>query len=279
MGEVRIVTDSACDLPAALVEELAIEVVPLTIRFGQEELVDGLDFTPDQFWARCNASPVLPETAAPSPGAFQAAFRKAAEDGCSGAVCINLSGGLSATHQAAVSAAGDVNEVPVRCVDSRSISLGLGMVVLAAARAASAGKSLEDVSGLAEDLVARTRLFGTLDTLEYLKKGGRIGSAAALLGSMLSIKPVIQLVDGAVAEESKQRTRKRALEYLVGKVRSAGEIESLGVLNGAAPDVGQFLDLLGTVYPRDQIVVGDIGAVIGSHTGPGTIGITYHVPG
>ena len=278
MGAVRIVTDSACDLPPELVEELTIEVVPLTIRFGSEELVDRRDLTPAQFWARCNASPVLPETAAPSPGAFQAAFTKAADEGCPGVVCINLSGGLSATHQSAVTASAS-SPIPMRTVDSRSISLGLGIIVLAAARAAAAGKSIEDVAGLSEDLVARTRLFGTLDTLEYLKKGGRIGAAAALLGSVLAIKPVIQLSDGAVAEESKQRTRGRALQYLVDKVRKAGEIENMGVLNGAARDLDQFLDMLGAVYPREQIVVGDIGAVIGSHTGPGTLGVTYHVAG
>ena len=278
MGEVRIVTDSACDLPNDLVEELSIEVVPLTIRFGSEELVDRRDLTPDQFWKRCSASPVLPETAAPSPGAFQAAYAKAADEGGKGVVCVNLSGALSATHQSAVTAAAS-SPIPVRAVDSRSITLGQGIMVLAAARAAAAGKSIEDVAGLAEDLVARTRLFGTLDTLEYLKKGGRIGSAAALLGSVLAIKPVIQIVDGAVAEESKQRTRGRALQYVADKVRNAGEIENLGVLNGAAPDLEQFLDMLGKVYPRDQIVVGDIGAVIGSHTGPGTIGVTYHVAG
>jgi len=276
MGEVRVVTDSACDLPPQLVEELGIDVVPLTIRFGTEELVDRRDLTPDQFWARCNASPVLPETAAPAPGAFHAAYANAADQGCTGVVCVNLSGALSATHQSAVTAA-STSPIPVRAVDSRSISLAQGIMVLAAARAAAAGKSMEDVAGLSEDLVSRTRLFGTLDTLDYLKKGGRIGSAAALLGSMLAIKPVIQLVDGAVAEESKQRTRGRALQYVADKVRKAGEIENLGVLNGAASDLDQLLDMLADVYPRDQIIIGDMGAVIGSHTGPGTLGVTYHV--
>lgn len=151
-------------------------------------------------------------------------------------------------------------------------------MVLAAARAAAAGKSLEDVAGTVEDLIPRTRVFGALDTLEYLRKGGRIGSAQAFFGSMLSIKPILEIANGAVAAESKQRTRARALRYLVDKVHQAGAIENLGVLNAAAPDVEVFLGMLGEIYPRQDIVVGDVGAVIGSHCGPGTLGVTYHVP-
>ena len=280
MGQVRVVTDSACDLPQNLVDELAIDIVPLSIRFGTDELVDRRDLTPDQFWSRCQASAVLPETAAPSPGAFQQAFTRAADEGCPGVVCINLSAALSATYQAASAAAEAVAErIPVRVIDSRSVTLGLGLMVVSAARAAAAGKAAEDVAGIVEDLIPRTRVFGALDTLEYLKKGGRIGGAAALLGTMLSIKPIVEVANGVVEGESRQRTRSRALAYLVDKVRQAGEIEDLGVLTGASADLDAFLDQLGRVYPRDKIIVGDIGAVIGSHTGPGTIGVTFHVAG
>jgi len=274
---IKVVTDSACDLPQALVDELAIAIVPLSIRFGSEEFVDRRDLTPDQFWSRCASSSVLPETAAPSPGAFRAAFQQAGEEGYSGVVCVSLSSALSATHQAAVKGAEDL-DLPVRVIDSTSITLGQGIMVLAGARAAAAGKSLEDVAGTVEDLVPRTRVFGALDTLEYLRKGGRIGSARALLGSMLSVKPILRIQDGAVAEESKQRTRGRALAYVVDKVKAAGRIENLGVINGAAPDLEAFLDMLGALYPREEIVVADIGPVIGSHCGPGTIGVTYHTP-
>lgn len=275
MAGIRVVTDSACDLPQSLVDELAIDIVPLTIRFGTEEFVDRRDLTPEQFWSRCAASSVLPETAAPSPGSFGAAFKRAADDGCDGVVCVNLSSALSATYQAAVQAAGEA-PVPVKVIDSTSLTLGQGIMVLAGARAAAAGKGLDDVAGTVEDLVPRTRVFGALDTLEYLKKGGRIGSARALMGSMLSVKPILRIQDGAVAEESKQRTRARALAYLVDKVKAAGAIENLGVLNGASADLETFLDMLAPLYPRADIVVGDIGPVIGSHCGPGTIGVTYH---
>ena len=275
MAGIRVVTDSACDLPQALVDQFSIDIVPLSIRFGSEEFVDRRDLTPEQFWSRCAASAVLPETAAPSPGAFGQAYQRAAEAGCDGVVCINLSSALSATYQAAVQAAGDA-PVPVKVIDSTSLTLGQGIMVLAGARAAAAGKGLDDVAGTVEDLVPRTRVFGALDTLEYLKKGGRVGAAKALLGSVLSVKPILRIQDGAVHEDGRQRTRGRALAHLVDKVKEAGAIENLGVLNGASPDLETFLDMLAPLYPRADIVVGDIGPVIGSHTGPGTIGVTYH---
>jgi DegV family protein with EDD domain len=279
MPGVRVVTDSACDLPNDLAVELDIDIVPLTIRFGDEEFVDRRDLSPKQFWARCATSPVLPETAAPSAGAFEEAFRAAKAAGAEGVVCINLSSKLSATYQAAqVAAKALEGDLPVRVVDSLSVTMGLGSIALAAARLAAAGKSIDDVAGAAEDLSHRTRVLGTLDTLENLKKGGRIGGAKAMLGSMLSLKPVIWVVDGLVEEESKQRTRSRALRYLVDKVAEQAKqgIEDLAVMHGDAPDLDEFLDMLNAHFPREDIVVGDIGAVIGTHGGPRVMGVAYH---
>jgi len=277
---VRIVTDSACDLPPEVSEENQIDIVPLTIRFGEEELLDRRDLTPEQFWARCASSPRLPETAAPSPGAFQEAYKRAADEGAAGIVCVNLSSALSATYQSAVTAAQSVaGRVPVRVVDSRSVSIAQGLMVLAAARMAREGKSLDDVAGAADDLVGRTRVFAALDTLENLKKGGRIGGAEAFLGSLLSIKPIIEVRDGVVESESRQRTRSRSIQYLVEKVRQFGEVENLAVVHARAPDVNQLVDLLAAVYPRERILVGQVGPVIGTHAGPGTIGVAFHVPG
>ena len=137
---------------------------------------------------------------------------------------------------------------------------------------------MDEVVSLAEDLVARTRVLATLDTLENLKKGGRIGGAKALVGSMLSLKPIIEVRDGEVHPESRQRTRTRALAYLIDKVRGLGTLERLAVMHGDAPDIDEFLDRLSALYPRDDIVLGDIGAVIGTHAGPRTIGVTFQVP-
>ena len=279
MAGIRVVTDSACDLPQELADELGIEIVPLTIRFGEESFVDRRDLSPSQFWAKVTSTPVLPETAAPSPGAFEEAFRTLAGEGASGIVCVTLSSALSATYQSAVLGAKGVEDVVrVRVVDSRAVSLGQGLMAVAAARLAKQGKSLDDCAGAAEDLVPRTRIYGALDTMENLKKGGRIGSAQALLGSVLSIKPIIEVADGKVEPESKQRTRSKSLRYLVEKVRQFPQVEDLAVMHGDAPDVDELLDLLGAVYPRDEIIVGQIGAVIGTHGGPRIVGVTFHVP-
>ncbi|MBV8296525.1 MAG: DegV family protein [Acidimicrobiia bacterium] len=280
MAGPRVVTDSSCDLPADLVAELDIEIVPLTIRFGGEELVDRRDLSPKEFWARCATSPVLPETAAPSAGAFEQAYRRGAEAGADGVVCITISSQLSATGQAAQMAAKSVQgEIPVRTVDSLSVTMGLGMTVAAAARMAAEGRGIDEVAEAAEALVPRTHVYGALDTLENLKKGGRVGGASALIGSMLSIKPIIEVRNGVVEPESRQRTRTRALRYLADKVRTEGELENLAVMHGDAPDLDEFIGMLEPLFPRERMIVGDIGAVIGAHAGPRVIGVAYQVAG
>lgn len=284
MTRIRIVTDSSCDLPPALEAQHAIAIVPLTIRFGSEEFVDRKDLTPKDFWRRCAAASVLPETAAPSPGAFEEAFRTAAgEEGVEGVVCITLSAGLSATFQAAELAAKNFSAepgigIPVRVIDSRTLTMGLGNLCLSAARVAEEGHGIDEVAAAVESRIPTTRTYAALDTLENLKKGGRIGGAQAMLGSMLSIKPIIDITGGQVEQEAKQRTRLKSLRYLAEKVREHPGIENLAVMHGDAPDVDQMLDLLAEVYPRDQIVVGDLGAVIGAHGGPRTMGITFQLP-
>ena len=276
---VRIVTDSACDLPEAVVSELGISVVPLSIRFGEQEFVDRRDLTPAEFWAKVAASPVLPQTAAPSVGAFEETFRQLADDGATGIVCINLSARLSATLQAAEIAAKALQGMcPVEIIDSASVTLALGNLCIAAARKAQGGADLARVVEHVNDLKGRTRLYGALDTLENLKKGGRASGVQALLGSMLSIKPIVHLEDGEVAPAGRVRTRSKSLQFLVDKVKSEGTVENLGVLHGAAPDLDDLLGMLDPLFPREDVVVADVGPVVGTHAGPGVIGVTYHVP-
>jgi DegV family protein with EDD domain len=153
--------------------------------------------------------------------------------------------------------------------------MGQGLIAVAAAKLAAAGKGIDDVVGAATDLVPRAYVYGALDTLENLKKGGRIGGAQALLGSMLSIKPIIEVKDGKVEPESRQRTRSKALAYLAEKVTSQDHIEQLAVLHGSAPDVEEFLDMITAKFPRDDIIVGEVGAVIGAHSGPRVIGVAF----
>ncbi len=275
---VRIVSDSACDLPPALCADLGIEIVPLTIRFGADELVDRVELTTEAFWKRLARSTVLPETAAPSVGAFEATFRKLHEGGADGIVCINLSSRMSATMQSAQIAAKGLDGVcPVTVIDSKSASMGIGMQCMEAVRVANAGGDLAAVAAAVESARARSHILFTVDTLEYLRKGGRIGGAQAMLGSMLSIKPVIQVKDGAVEPAGKVRTRSKALRFVVDRVKEA-PVEKLCVLHAQAPDVSEFVAMLEPIVPNTEIVVGTIGPVVGVHTGPAAIGVTWFEP-
>ena len=273
---VRIVTDSASDLSDAEATELGIEVVPLSIRFGDEEYTDRVDLTVGEFYRKMDELDVLPETAAPSPGAFEQAFRTLAADGADAIVCINLSLALSATGQAAQAAAKAVaDDIEVHCVDSKSITAGLGTMVLAAAQAARDGADAQEVIALIEDMQPRTRVLGVLDTLDNLKKGGRIGGAQAMLGTMLSIKPCLDLSSGEVEEAGRQRTRKKAAAWLRSVVQEAGDISQLAVIHGKAPDADDFVESLTEFIPRDQIRVSELGAVIGTHGGPRVLGVCF----
>mgnify|MGYP001821310129 CR=1 FL=1 len=275
---IRIVTVSACDLPEQVANSHGIRIVPLSIRFGDEELIDREELSTSEFWARCAQQTTLPETAAPAPGQFEAVYRELAADGATGIVVISLSGAMSATMQSAELAARSIaDEIPVRVVDSRSVTMGLGTIVLASARRAAEGASLEEVEAFATDRAARTRVFGALDTLENLKKGGRIGNAKALLATALAIKPIIEVIDGQVEQGGKQRTRSKALKFLVEKVREyEGQISDLAVLHADCSDVDQFVEMVRSVHDG-EIVVGEIGPVVGTHAGRGTIGVAFDI--
>jgi DegV family protein with EDD domain len=274
-NRVRIVTDSACDLPQSVADEFGIEIVPLTIRIDGNEYVDRRDLSVAEFWAKCAASPTLPETAAPAPGQFEITYRELAAAGASSVVTISLSGALSATMQSAELAARSVADlIPVTVIDSRSVTLGLGAIVSSCARLAADGATHDDVVAHARDLAERTNVWGALDTLDNLKKGGRIGGAKALLASALAIKPIIEVRDGKVEQGGKQRTRSKALAFLVEKVAAVEGLDSLFVLHADCSDVDQFVEML-RPHVDGEIVVGDIGPVVGSHAGRGTIGVAF----
>ena len=271
---VGIVTDSSCDLPQDLADRWGIEIVPLSIRFGDHEFVDREELTTGEFWTRSASQSELPSTAAPSPGRFEQAYRALADRGATSVVAITLAGGLSATHQSAELAARSV-DVDVRVVDSRTVTLGLGTIVLTCAQRAAEGATTDEIEALATELAGRTRVFGALDTLDNLKKGGRIGNARALLATALSIKPIIEIVDGAVEQRGKQRTRSKALAFLVDKVKEyEGRTEHLAVLHADCPDVDAFVAQI-RPYVTGDIVVGQLGPVVGAHAGVGTIGIAF----
>ena len=273
---IRLVTDSACDLTEAEAEELAIEIVPLKIRFGDDEYVDRVELSVSDFYDTMATSEHLPSTAAPAPGDFEQTFRRLAEAGATEIICISLSMALSATGEAALNAARAVADVvPVTVFDSKSVSAGTATQIRAAAAGIGEGKTSDEIVALLEDLRDRTHVYGALDTLENLKKGGRIGGAQAMLGTMLSIKPCIDVSSGEVEEAGKQRTRKRAIGWLKGVLEGADNPTEVVAIHGNAPDIEEFLDALSSVIPRDQIRVTQLGAVVGAHGGPRVLGLTF----
>ena len=275
---IHIVTDSASDISLEEAKELGIEIVPLSVRFGEAEYTDLIDLSVSDFYQKMSESDLLPSTAAPSPGAFEAAFKRCIEAGAEGVVCINLSLALSATGQAAQLAADAlVDTITVKCIDSKSITSGLGTIIRKAASAAKAGKSMDEIVSLVEGLASKTRIFATLDTLENLKKGGRIGGAKAMVGTMLQFKPCLDLSSGEVVEAGRQRTRKKSLTWLKEVLENEGEITDLCIIHGDAPDVEEFADLISDLVPQENIRINQLGAVIGTHGGPRVLGVTYLV--
>jgi DegV family protein with EDD domain len=276
MSGVHIVSDSSCDLEPDDADLLDIEIVPLTIRFGSEEFTDRQGLSVDDFYKRMADSEALPQTACPSPGAFEQAFRNAAGAGADAVVCLNISSALSNTFQSAQTAAAACEgDIAVHVIDSRSVSSGLGTLVLEAAKTAGGGGDVDTVLRRVDDLIPRTRVLAALNTLENLKKGGRIGGAKAMVGSILSIKPLIDISGGVVEEAGRARTRKRAMQWLYERLAAAGVIEDVAVMHSGSPDIDEFLDLIAPVCPRPTVRVGRMGAVIGTHGGPQMIGVSW----
>lgn len=268
---VRIVTDSGCDLSPEVAADLGISIVPLSIRFGDTEYTDRVELSPEKFYAEMDARDELPETAAPAPGAFAEVYKTLISEGATSIISINLSEALSATAQAARTAASTVDGAAIHIVDSKSVTVGQGTLVQRAAEAAREGASAEQVIAATNELSARMHVFGVLDTLDNLKKGGRIGNAQAMIGSMLSIKPCLDLSSGAVEEAGRQRTRKKALAWLAGELPAGATNVAIG--HGLAADVDTFAAMLDVEVDRTSL----IGPVIGTHGGPRVIGLSFTV--
>lgn len=273
---VHIITDSSCDLSEEVATGLGITVVPLEIRFGMQSFTDRVELTTADFWKRCRTSDELPSTAAPSPGAFAEAYQRAADAGASEVVVITLSGDLSATIEAAQQAASEPpNGLTCHVVDSRTVSAGLGLLVIAAAELAATGADGSQIADAIRTSAQRVRVHAALDTLENLRKGGRIGAAQSLLGSVLSIKPLITVTDGRVEPAGKQRTRTRALAHLVDLVAAEGpNISQIAVMHADCDDVDDFVARIAPLTdaaPRVML----IGPVVGAHAGVGTIGVVF----
>ena len=274
---IRIITDSGCDLPDEVFARHQVEVVGLTVRFGDTAYVDRTDLTVDQFWEMLIGGDVTPQTAAPSVGQFSDAFTRLAEEGADGIVVLCMSSAISATHRSATLAAEAFDTIPVRVIDSRLVSGALGLAVIETAERAAAGDDIDTVAAVAGDACEAISLYAALDTLEYLRRGGRIGSAAAFVGGLLDVKPIISFEVGEVTAAGRVRTRKRALDDVLGHLRDLGDrVQRLGVIHSEAGDLEDFLAEIRTIRDEDPLVI-RIGPIVGTHAGPGAIGIVYRL--
>ena len=273
---VRIVTDSTADIPQEQAQALGITVVPLTVIFGEEAYLDGVELDNAGFYAKLQRSKDLPHTSQPPPASFQAAYTRLINEGADAILSVHLSSRLSGTYQSACtgrdSLPDDVKKIPIEIVDSKSISIGMALPIIRAVEEAKQGLSLAEIKTHMLDMLARTRILAVLDTLEYVKRGGRIGGAAAFLGTMLNFKPIISLKDGEVVPVERPRTRSKAYTRIAQLLSEMGELESVTIAE-SDEEVGQQLtEALKTAYQGD-ILAYKLGAVLGTHTGPGTAAI------
>ncbi len=274
---VRIVTDSTADLTPEQQRAAGITVVPLNVHFGDEVFRDHVDLSTDEFFRRLKASPQLPRTSQPSVGAFEEAYRSLRQGGDE-IVSVHLSSKVSGTYNSALMAAQSVGEGKIDVVDSLSTSMALGFIALEGAKLARAGRDRQAVAECLRGLVPKARVICVVDTLTYLERGGRIGKARALLGSLLNVKPILQLKDGEVVPLGRARGRPQALNRLVELLERDGKVSQLAIMHGAAhTDAEQLRERVASSYPSVDIQLTEIGAVLGTHTGPGVIGFTYLV--
>ncbi len=269
---VKVVTDSVADLPSKVVEELGITVIPLNVRFGEKVYRDGVDLTTERFYQELTRSKILPVTSVPSPLSFATAYDKLAEE-TDQILVIMLSSTLSATHEVAVQSIGLMKRpCRVEVIDSGCAVMAEGFLVIAAARAAAAGATMEELMELVHRNIPRVDMRAAFDTLEYLRRGGRIGAAQALMGAALRINPIITLKNGLVEPAGRTRSRKKAVEHLYRFVAGYKNIEELAVEEAACSEDADLLtDRLGNLFPKERIYRSRTTPVIGAHTGPGLL--------
>jgi len=269
---VKIVTDSVADLPPEVANKLGITVVPLNVRFGTEVYRDGIDLTTEQFYEKLVVSETLPTTSVPSPATFAEIYDKLAEE-TDEILAIILSSKLSATHEVALQSIGLMKrKCRVEVIDSQCAVMAQGMMAIAAARAANAGANLDEVITITHRNIHRVDMRAAFDTLEYLKRGGRIGKAQAFLGSILKMNPIIGIKDGEVFPFGRERSRAKAIDYLYNFAMSFANIEEMAVEDAACPgDAERLVKRLGAEFPKERIYRSKTTPVIGTHTGPGLL--------
>lgn len=277
---IHIVTDSTSDLTPRLLQEAGVEdrvhVVPLTVHFGEEEYQDGVDLSRDRFYEMLSQRAQMPRTSQPSPAAFADLYRAISQPGDT-ILSLHISSKLSGTHQSAALAARQLGDREIEVVDTRSVSLGLGLIVLEAAKAAKEGRDKQEILAEVRLRIAKARILFVVDTLEYLQKNGRIGKAQALVGGLLNVKPLLALEDGIVSPLEKVRGKAKARERMLERLFEEVPAESLemgAVLHAAAADEArEIAQRLQDHYQGHRFYVEELGPTVGTHAGPGTLGV------
>ena len=272
---VKIVTDSLSDITSDMAQGLGVTVVPLTVSFGQESFLDRVTMTTDEFYHRLVHDATWPTTTQPPPGVFADVYTKLAEE-TDEVLAITLSSKLSGTYESALNAKSLVEKkCRIEVIDSLTVAMGLGLIVIAVAKAAQAGANLDEIVSLVHKAMPRSHLVAYFDTLKYLAKGGRIGKAQGLLGAMLSVKPVLTVKDGEMSPLTRLRSRAAGMDYLYNFVAGFSHIEGLAVEHATTPDdADKLVERLSSVFPKERIYRSTISPVVGTYAGPGAMAVS-----
>ncbi len=270
---IRIVTDSTCDLPAEIISRYGIHVVPLYINTGRQGYLDGIDITREEFYERLPFFPEHPTTAVPSIERFRAAYNTLADEGATEILSIHISIALSGVMDIARVAAQKTSSVPVTVIDSQQLSLGTGFLVLTAAEMAATGSTVSEIQVAIQSQIQRSHVFAALETLEYLKRSGRMNKYVASFASLLQIKPILTMFNGKPGTE-RVLTRNRALKRLIEMLTALGRLERVAIVHTHASfdRLAELRTLASALLPGGDILTQDITPVIGSHIGPGALG-------
>jgi DegV family protein with EDD domain len=278
-SRIAVVTDSTSDIPRHLVEELGIHVVPQILIMGDRTWLDGIDIDPPAFYELLRTSPDFPSSSQPSVVNFQEVFTGLSQD-ADGIIAVLISDELSGTLNSAYMAAENLPDLPLEIIDTRSVSIQLGFIVLEVARAVAAGADLQTAADLARSLIGRVHVYFVVDTLEYLHRGGRIGAAARLFGTALNLKPILTIQDGIVTPVTKVRSRRKAIETLFQVIEeqvAGADRVHMAVLHVAAPEEAASLaEKVEARFQPVEMIHAECGPVVGAHAGPGTLGIAFY---
>ncbi|MEL7590284.1 MAG: DegV family protein [Anaerolineaceae bacterium] len=269
---IRVVTDSTCDLPAGTIEKYGIKVLPLYINVGEREYLDGIDITREEFYEKLPDFPTHPTTAVPSPMKFKAIYDALAEDGATEIISIHISETLSAMVNVARAAAQETLSAVIHVIDGGQLSLGTGFLVERAAELAAKGSPMDEIIEALNSQMRRTHVFAALDTLEFLKRSGRMNRWVSNLGSLLQIKPILTMHDGKPGNE-RVRTREKAMQKVVEMLTAVGRIERVALVHTHAPQrIAELKQMAAHLLPKADLMTQDITPVIGAHIGPGAAG-------